>query len=131
MYTNKNRPFIAYRTVDPHEGCHEELCLLGYSAVVQWGSTDISEEHVGCIFKVEEKAEQEISMERTARKGSGLKRTGHCTEQDATRKPVCHLVVSEWLGQQIGDIKENKKQLRGFSPLANYTDRAIAAGQRS
>jgi hypothetical protein len=24
-----------------------------------------------------------------------------------------------------------KKQLRGFSPLANYTDRAIAAGQRS
>jgi hypothetical protein len=24
-----------------------------------------------------------------------------------------------------------KKKLRGFSPLANYTDRAIAAGQRS
>jgi hypothetical protein len=23
------------------------------------------------------------------------------------------------------------KKLRGFSPLANYTDRAIAAGQRS
>jgi hypothetical protein len=25
----------------------------------------------------------------------------------------------------------NKKKLRGFSPQANYTDRAIAAGQRS
>jgi hypothetical protein len=25
----------------------------------------------------------------------------------------------------------NKKKLRGFSPPANYTDRAIAAGQRS
>jgi hypothetical protein len=24
-----------------------------------------------------------------------------------------------------------KKKLRGFSPQANYTDRAIAAGQRS
>jgi hypothetical protein len=24
-----------------------------------------------------------------------------------------------------------KKKLRGFSPLANYSDRAIAAGQRS
>jgi hypothetical protein len=24
-----------------------------------------------------------------------------------------------------------EKKLRGFSPLANYTDRAIAAGQRS
>jgi hypothetical protein len=26
---------------------------------------------------------------------------------------------------------QKKKKLRGFSPLANYTDRAIAAGQRS
>jgi hypothetical protein len=25
----------------------------------------------------------------------------------------------------------HKKKLRGFSPQANYTDRAIAAGQRS
>jgi hypothetical protein len=25
----------------------------------------------------------------------------------------------------------NKKKLRGFSPQANYTDRTIAAGQRS
>jgi hypothetical protein len=27
--------------------------------------------------------------------------------------------------------KFDKKKLRGFSPQANYTDRAIAAGQRS
>jgi hypothetical protein len=26
---------------------------------------------------------------------------------------------------------KKKKKLRGFSPQANYTDRAIAAGQRS
>jgi hypothetical protein len=29
------------------------------------------------------------------------------------------------------DNNINKKKLRGFSPLANYADRAIAAGQRS
>jgi hypothetical protein len=29
------------------------------------------------------------------------------------------------------DSVYNKKKLRGFSPLANCTDRAIAAGQRS
>jgi hypothetical protein len=28
-------------------------------------------------------------------------------------------------------VKKHKKILRGFSPQANYTDRAIAAGQRS
>jgi hypothetical protein len=27
--------------------------------------------------------------------------------------------------------QSKKKKLRGFSPQANYTDRAIAAGQRS
>jgi hypothetical protein len=31
----------------------------------------------------------------------------------------------------VGTLKPGKKKLRGFSPLANYTDRVIAAGQRS
>jgi hypothetical protein len=31
----------------------------------------------------------------------------------------------------FGRTRNEKKNLRGFSPLANYTDRAIAAGQRS
>jgi hypothetical protein len=35
--------------------------------------------------------------------------------------------VTTW----IRVLLENLKKLRGFSPLANYTDRAIAAGQRS
>jgi hypothetical protein len=30
-----------------------------------------------------------------------------------------------------GGTGPRKKKLRGFSPQANYTDRAIAAGQRS
>jgi hypothetical protein len=31
----------------------------------------------------------------------------------------------------MGDNIDKKLELCGFSPLANYTDRAIAAGQRS
>jgi hypothetical protein len=33
---------------------------------------------------------------------------------------------TRWASRHI-----KKKKLRGFSPQANYTDRAIAAGQRS
>jgi hypothetical protein len=31
----------------------------------------------------------------------------------------------------LGNFKYDKKKLRGFTPQANYADRAIAAGQRS
>jgi hypothetical protein len=33
--------------------------------------------------------------------------------------------------KKVGEVNSAKKKLRGFSPLANYTDPAIAAGQRS
>jgi hypothetical protein len=32
---------------------------------------------------------------------------------------------------RYGSRKKKKKEIRGFSPQANYTDREIAAGQRS
>jgi hypothetical protein len=39
----------------------------------------------------------------------------------------CHLIV-----RGLSCIPEGKKRkIRGFSPQVNYTDRAIAAGQRS
>jgi hypothetical protein len=40
-------------------------------------------------------------------------------------------VFKKHTAESINEKLLKKKELRGFSPQANYTDRAIAAGQRS
>jgi hypothetical protein len=53
-----------------------------------------------------------------------------CYEEYITpAKLTSHKHLPEKLDTQAR--QGHKKKLRGFSPLANYTDRAIAAGQRS
>jgi hypothetical protein len=45
-----------------------------------------------------------------------------------------YFILPHWVNLSTGGViscVDNKKKLSGFSLQANYTDRAIAAGQRS
>jgi hypothetical protein len=44
--------------------------------VVRWKSTDVSEEHIASIFRVEETANQETNMEQTASRAQIVRNNG-------------------------------------------------------